>query len=124
MQTLAGFGEAGKTRSVRRAERAMAMPSCSTPCLGRGRTDPGERYRLTAICHLASVRAMCDELRSNYQIDRRWAEEKISVIVGAVIPTSSQNRRLRLDARRPGHSIGRRVSNPGRCRPGRNGRRK
>jgi hypothetical protein len=56
MQTVAG-GEAVKTWSVR---RAMAIPSCSTPCLGRGRTDPGERYRLTAICHLASLRAMCD----------------------------------------------------------------
>jgi hypothetical protein len=50
----------------------------------------------------------------------RWAEEKISVIVGAAIPTSSQNRHPRLDALRPDPSIGRR--NPGRCRPGRNGR--
>jgi hypothetical protein len=52
----------------------------------------------------------------------RWAEEKISVIVGADIPTSSQIRHPRLDDLRHDPSIGRRRR--GRCRPGRSGRRR
>jgi hypothetical protein len=50
----------------------------------------------------------------------RWAEEKISVIVGAAIPTNRLIRNLRLDDLRPDRSIGRRRR--GQCRPGRNGR--
>jgi hypothetical protein len=50
----------------------------------------------------------------------RWAEEKISVIVGAAIPTNRLISHPRLDDLRPDRSIGRRRR--GRCRPGRNGR--
>jgi hypothetical protein len=50
----------------------------------------------------------------------RWAEEKISVIVGAAIPTNRLISHPRLDDLRPDSSIGRRRR--GRCRPGRNGR--
>jgi hypothetical protein len=52
----------------------------------------------------------------------RWAEEKISVIVGADIPTNRLIRPPRLDDLRPDPSIGRR--HPDRCRPGRSGRRR
>jgi len=62
-------------------------------------------------------------LHSNDQIrSLRWAEEKISVIVGADIPTNRLIRHPRLDDLRPDRSIGRR--HPGLFRPGRSGRRR
>jgi hypothetical protein len=54
---------------------------------------------------------MCDELRSNYHVDRKWAEAKISAIVGVATPTNLQSYpHLRTDAPHPVPLIGRRES--------------